>query len=159
MGHASQWPASSTMPPLGVLQTAPSAARAYVATTLAAWGMSDLAAVMGLIVSELVTNGVNASTGPDGSPLYIGGQMLVIQLRLFTDGVRLMAEVCDQAPGVPVRKTASHDDEHWRGLQLVDSLTGSQWGWTSATGGQGKCVWAVVDAGSIGYSGSHGEQE
>jgi hypothetical protein len=71
---------------------------------LVMWGMSDLAPVMDLVVSELVTNGINASTGPDGSPLYIGGRMLVVQLRLSTDGAQLMAEVWDKAPGVPISR-------------------------------------------------------
>lgn len=148
MEGAARWQASRIMPPLGVLPTAPSVARAYARTTLATWGMGDFSAVTDLIVSELVTNGINASTGPDGSPLYVDGRMLVVQLRLFTDGKRLMTEVWDQAPGVPVRKTAGLDDENWRGLQLIDSLTGSQWGWVPATTGPGKCVWAVVDAAS-----------
>ncbi len=148
MDHAARWPVSSTMPPLGVLKTAPSAARACVRSTLVTWGMSDLISVVDLVVSELVTNGINASTGPDGSPLYIDGRMLVVQLRLFTDGTHLMAEVWDRAPGVPISKTAGPDDENWRGLQLVDSLTGSRWGWQDSIDGDGKVVWAVVDAAS-----------
>jgi hypothetical protein len=148
MEHPGRWLATSIMPPLDVLPTAPSAARAHVRTTLATWGMGDLAAVVDLIVSEFVTNSVNASIDPNGSPSYIGGRMPVVQLRLFTDGTRLKAEVWDQAPGVPVQKTAGLDDENWRGLQLVDSLTGSQWGWAPSTEGPGKCVWAVVDAAS-----------
>jgi hypothetical protein len=134
------------MPPLGALPTAPSVARAYARTMLAIWAMSDFSAVTDLLVSELVTNGIKASTGLDGSPLYVDGHMLVVQLRLFADGTRLMMEVWDQASGVPVRKTAGLDDENLRGLQLVDSLTGSQWGWVPATTGPGKCVWAIVDA-------------
>jgi hypothetical protein len=145
---AAQWRASRVMPPLGVLPTAPSVARAYARITLAIWGMGGLGAVADLVVSELVTNGVNASTGPDGAPLYVDRRMLVVQLRLFMDGTRLMTEVWDQAPGFPVRKAAGLDDENWRGLQLVDSLTGSQWGWVPATVGPGKCVWAVVDMAS-----------
>ena len=60
-------------------------------------------------------------------------------MAITTDAVR-------QASGVPVRKTAGLDDENWRGLQLIDSLTGSQWGWAPATAGPGKCVWAAVNA-------------
>jgi hypothetical protein len=142
---AARWQASRFMPPLGVLQTAPSVARAYARITLATWGMGDFSSVTDLIVSELVTNGINASTGLDGAPLYVDGRMLVVQLRLFTDGTRLMTEVWDQAPGVPVRKAASLDDENWRGLDLIDSFTESQWGWVPAAAGPGKCVWAIVD--------------
>jgi hypothetical protein len=145
---AARWPVSSTMPPLDALKTAPSAARAYVRTTLVTWGMSDLVSVMDLAVSELATNGINASTGPDGSPLYIDGRMVVVQLRLSTDGAQLMVEVWGKAPGVPIAKTAGPDDENWRGLQLVASLTGSRCGWQYSDDGDGKVVWAVVDAAS-----------
>jgi hypothetical protein len=138
--HAARWPVSSTMPPMGVLKTAPSAARAYVRTTLVMWGMSDLASVLDLVVSELVTNGINASTGPDGSPLYVDGRMLVVQLRLLTDGMHLMAEVWDKAPGVPIPKEAGPDEESRRGPRLVDSLTGSRWGWQYSDNGDG-IVW------------------
>jgi hypothetical protein len=100
-----RWPVSKVMLPLGALPTAPSVARAYARTMLATWGMGDFSAVTDLIVSELVTNGVNASTGPHGAPLYVDGRMLVVQSRLMT-------EVWDQAPRVPVRKSAGLHDEN-----------------------------------------------
>jgi hypothetical protein len=68
--------------------------------------------------------------------------MPVIRLCLLTDGARLVAEVWDQAPGVPVRLSAGADDESGRGLALVDMITGSRWGWRPARSGRGKCVWA-----------------
>jgi hypothetical protein len=136
------WPMSSVMPPLAALPTAPSAARAYVRATLATWRMSGLADALELVVSELVANGVNASADGDGTPRYIEGRMPVIRLCLLTDGARLAAEVWDEAPGVPVRLSAGRDDESGRGLNIVDTITGSRWGWHPATSGPGKCVWA-----------------
>jgi two-component sensor histidine kinase len=138
----SAWPVSSAMPSLDALPTAPSAARAHVRATLTAWRMSDLADSLELVVSELVTNGVNASAGDDGAPRYVAGRMPVIRLCLLTDGTRLVAEVWDQAPGAPVRLSAERDDESGRGLDLVDMITGSHWGWHPARSGPGKCVWA-----------------
>jgi hypothetical protein len=136
------WPASSVMPPLAALPTAPSAARAHVRMTLATWRMSGLADVLVLVVSELVANSVNASAEGDGTPRYMDGRMPVIRLCLLTDGVRLVAEIWDQAPGIPVRLSAGGDDESGRGLDIVDTITGSRWGWHPARSGRGKCVWA-----------------
>ncbi len=135
------WPVSSVMPPLAALPTAPGAARSYVRATLAQWWMNGLADALELVVSELVTNGVNASSDGAGAPRYVEGRMPVIRLCLLTDGVRLVAEVWDQAPGVPVRLNAGRDDENGRGLDLVDMITGSRWGWRPARSGPGKCVW------------------
>ena len=145
----SAWPVSSVMPPLAALPTAPSAARAHVRATLATWRMSGLADVLELVVSELVANSVVASTESDGTPRYMEGRMPVIRLCLLTDGVRLVAEVWDQAPGVPVRLSARLDDESGRGLDLVDMITGSRWGWHPARSGRGKCVWAELAAPAV----------
>jgi anti-sigma regulatory factor (Ser/Thr protein kinase) len=138
------WPVSSVMPPLAALPTAPSAARAHVRATLATWRMSGLADALELVVSELVANSVNASTDGNGTARYVAGRMPVIRLCLLTDGTRLVAEVWDQAPGVPVHLSAGRDDESGRGLDLVDMITGSRWGWHPARSGPGKCVWAAV---------------
>jgi len=122
------WPVSSVMPPLGALPTAPSAARAHVRAALVTWRMSDLADALELVVSELIANGVNASAGDDGTPRYVDGRMPVVRLCLFTDGIWLVAEVWDQAPGIPTRLCATREDESGRGLDLVDKTTGSRWG-------------------------------
>jgi hypothetical protein len=64
--------------------------------------------------------------------------MLVVWVRLFSDGFRLIIEVVDQAPGVPVEGKAAADDECGRGLPLVDAFTDGHWGWL--LGPPGKCV-------------------
>jgi hypothetical protein len=101
--------------------------------------MSGLADALELVVCELVADGVNASADGDG---YSEGRIPVIRLCMLTDGARLVAEVWDQAPGVPVPLSAGRDDESGRGLNLVDMITGSRWGWHPARSGPGKCVWA-----------------
>jgi hypothetical protein len=145
LGPGRAWPVSSVMPPLAALPTAPSAARAHVRAMLAMWRMRGLCDALELVVSELVANGVNASSDGDGALRYVEGRMPVIRLCLLTDGVRLVAEVWDEAPGVPVRLRAEREDESGRGLDLVDVITGSQWGWRPARSGPGKCVWAAFD--------------
>jgi hypothetical protein len=83
---------------------------------------------------------LNASTEPDDKPLYMDGRMLVVWLGLFTDGATLRAEVWDQAPGAPARRTTGTDDVSGRGLDLVVDALSADWGWFPAQ--SGKCAWA-----------------
>jgi anti-sigma regulatory factor (Ser/Thr protein kinase) len=74
-----------------------------------------------LVVSELVTNAYTAATAlTEESPIDLS-------LRLFDD--RLLVEVIDASPGVPVQ--ARRNDaaaEHGRGLALVSALS-NEWGY------------------------------
>jgi anti-sigma regulatory factor (Ser/Thr protein kinase) len=136
------WPLSSAMPPAGALPTAAGMARAHVRSVLASWRVdSDTIATFELIVSELVANAVSASTGEDGRPLYGPGGMLVVEVRLYSDGTRLLAEVWDQAVGSPVIRQATNLDESGRGLLMIRAL-GAEWGWWPD--GDRKCVWAEM---------------
>lgn len=137
------WPFCSTMPPLAALPTVSAAARAFVRTALRAWHLEALTEDAELVVSELVSNAVAASTDAHGHPVYAGGCVPVIRVCLLTDGARVLVEVCDQAPGVPQVREAAADDESGRGLVLVDAIS-RKWGWCPATGRQGKIVWAEV---------------
>jgi anti-sigma regulatory factor (Ser/Thr protein kinase) len=139
------WPMSSMLPPMGVLTSAPGTARAHVRAVLGGWGLPHLTEVCELVVSELTTNAVEASTGPTGRPLYGGGRMPVVRVCLFSDGVRLLIEVWDQAMGFPVLRPAASDAEAGRGLHLVDALSGGRWGYQPGQG-PAKVVWAEVSA-------------
>jgi hypothetical protein len=140
--QAAAWLASSVLPPLGALRTTPATARGHVRGTLAAWRLSELSDTVELVVSELAANAVNASTGPDGHPAHLDGRIPVIRVRLFAGEAVLVAEVWDEAGGVPARKNADDTDESGRGLDLVHELTSARWGWYHASSGPGKCVWA-----------------
>jgi anti-sigma regulatory factor (Ser/Thr protein kinase) len=142
-GAPNSWPLSSSLP-LGVLPTAPSCARSHVRLVLAEWGMASLAGTAELVVSELVTNSVRASTDADGHPLYRGGVLAHVHVRMFADDTRLLLEVWDTIPAAPVAKHAAPDDETGRGLHLVDVMTAS-WGWTTVDDWPGKCVWAELE--------------
>jgi len=142
----SGWPLSSVMPPLGALRTAPGSARAHARAVLATWRLGGLADAAELVVSELVTNALEASTAPSGGPLYAGGRMAVVGLRLRSDTTRLLIEVYDTAPGSPVLINAGADAESGRGLLTVHALTGGRWGWHPLQGQHGKCVWAELSA-------------
>jgi hypothetical protein len=132
------------MPPLGALTTAPASARARVRVTLGDWQLSELDEDALILVTELVTNALEASTTLSGEPLYIGGHMAVIGLRLHSNRSRLLIEVYDTAPGVPVLKTPDSYAEAERGLRLVSYLTDGRWGWHPVHGQAGKCVWAEL---------------
>ena len=141
-GQPAAWLASSVLPPLGALRTAPATARGHVRSTLAAWRLSELSDTVELVVSELAANAVNASVGPDGHLAHLDGRIPVVRVRLFAGEAILVAEVWDEAGGVPARKNGGTADESGRGLDLVHVLTDARWGWYHAPSGPGKCVWA-----------------
>jgi anti-sigma regulatory factor (Ser/Thr protein kinase) len=142
----SGWPLTSSMPVMGALSTAPASARAHVRVTLSGWQLGEMTEFAEVVVSEAVTNAVNASTVRSGEPVYIGGRMAVIGLRLHSNRSRLLIEVYDQAPGRPVMKYVSADAESGRGLAMIDRLTGGRWAWHTVPGQPGKVVWSVLSA-------------
>ena len=103
-GISVSWPLSSALP-LGALPGATPCARLHARAVLTEWGLDDLAEAAELIVSELVTNAVRASTGPDGRPRYDGSSMPVVVLRMASDRIRLLIEVWDGIPGGPAPRT------------------------------------------------------
>lgn len=109
-----------------------------------------------LIVSELVTNAVNASApglgGPHPGGRDLGGRapryselagaaVISLSLSEFPDG--LLIEVRDSSPDVPVLVHADRYAEHGRGLKLVDALS-KKWGHIPAPHGGGKIVYAFM---------------
>ena len=137
------WPLSSAIPPLAALPTVPALARIFVRATLHAWHQDSLVQDAELIVSELTGNAVTASADTDGRPVYVDGHIPVIRVCLLTDGVRLLIEVRDQAPGIPVLRQVADHEESGRGLVLVSAISNT-WGWNPAKGQQGKVVWAEL---------------
>jgi anti-sigma regulatory factor (Ser/Thr protein kinase) len=137
------WPLSSATPPLAALPTVPALARLFARATLHTWHEDSLVQDAELIVSELTGNAVAASSDTDGRPVYVDGRMPVIRVYLLTDGVRLLIKVFDQAPGIPVLREATEDEESGRGLILVNAIA-DKWGWKPAKGQPGKVVWAQM---------------
>jgi anti-sigma regulatory factor (Ser/Thr protein kinase) len=141
----SSWPLTSSLPPLAPFPSVPKVARGHLAVTCIGWNLATVAEDGQEVVSELATNAINASMGPDGNPRYIGGgRMPTVALRLSSDGIRLLVEVHDEIPSRrPVLTDAGTDAEGGRGLTIVDALS-ADWGWYPMPGG--KCVWAVLFA-------------
>jgi anti-sigma regulatory factor (Ser/Thr protein kinase) len=119
---------------LCALPSAPFWARQYTRLFLANCpGVSDDAIETAqLIVSELVTNAARASASTLG----------VIALSLRPLRNRLIIEVRDQSADVPVLVPADRDEEHGRGLMLVDALS-EEWGYSAEPRG-GKVVYAAL---------------
>lgn len=113
-------------------------ARRFLAGHLSAWGLPHLTDTAELIVSELVTNAVTHAQPPYG-------HLVATRLERLGCGVRI--EVHDSNDSRPERREASADEESGRGLDLVDVLTGGQWG-VSDRNGPGKMVWACVGMGT-----------
>ena len=108
-------------------------ARRQVRTTLAAWGLADLAESTALVLSELMTNSLRHAPQAEGG-------VITTQLVLLDGGV--CVEVHDSGTAQPQLRTARVDDEGGRGLALVDALTGGRWG--VRRDAEGKTVWAFI---------------
>ena len=122
------------------LPTAVPCARLHAVHVLHEWGLRDLADDAQMIVSELITNAIDASTVlPERPP---------VSLRLLLTGTSLVIEVWDHSPRGLQPREADADDECGRGLTVVAALA-DRWG-SERTGSHRKVVWAelaVVDAG------------
>ncbi|MEW2519434.1 ATP-binding protein [Actinacidiphila alni] len=107
-------------------------ARHALAELLAEWELSSLTDSAGLVLSELMTNAVNARV--------VGRECRTVFRRLPT-GVHI--EVHDPSPLLPVLREPRPLAESGRGLPLVALLTDGHWG-TTPRDGIGKLVWAEV---------------
>ncbi len=120
---------------LGALPTAAPCARLHAQHVLHEWGLVHLGEIVELLVSELVTNAIQASQllpGPATPP---------VRLRLSSDRVIVLIEVWDGNPHAPVLMEADMSAECGRGLTLVDALS-ARWSWYFPRDGYGKVVWA-----------------
>jgi anti-sigma regulatory factor (Ser/Thr protein kinase) len=141
-GMSASWPLTTTLP-LGALPGATPCARLHARAVLTEWGLAGLAEAAELIVSELVTNAVRASTGKDGKPRYDGASMPVVVLRMASDRIRLLIEVWDAIPGAPAAAHPGPEDEGGRGLMLVEAMC-DRWRWQTVPNWPGKVVWAEL---------------
>ncbi len=144
---AGEWPLHSFLE-LGALDGAVPSARLHARHVLREWGLAAQADDGELVVSELVTNGVQASRAMTHA---------AIRLRLASDRAQVVICVWDASPQPPVRVDATEDAEHGRGLLLVEAVS-KRWGWfpaqpgnTQSRGAQadsqhGKVVWAIVSS-------------
>jgi anti-sigma regulatory factor (Ser/Thr protein kinase) len=133
---AGPWPERSGLE-LGAFASAVPCARIHARLVVAEWGLRDLADTVELVVSELVTNAVQAA-GPSRD---IGQFIPVIRLCLASDGHSVLIRVWDGSSQAPVRREAGPDDESGRGLLIVEA-SGRDWG--SYRTPDGKVVWVLI---------------
>jgi anti-sigma regulatory factor (Ser/Thr protein kinase) len=132
---------SRTFLELAVLPSAVPCARLHVRQVLWEWGLSAIKETAELLVSELVTNSVNAAQATDHSP--------TLRLRLSANRARLLVEVWDGTTHPPVPRGLENDvpaldAERGRGLFLVEMLS-ERWGWYPARNPEGKVTWCEIE--------------
>ena len=136
------WPLRSYLE-LGALPTAVPCARLHTRQLVWEWGLDGLAESAELLVSELVTNAVQAMEGQDDQP--------AVCLRLSSDNTRLLIEVWDTDPRPPAPIDLGADgipnleEEGGRGLFLVAALS-RRWSWYLTQNPTGKVVWCELAA-------------
>jgi anti-sigma regulatory factor (Ser/Thr protein kinase) len=132
------WPLQTHLE-LAALPTAPGCARDHVRSLAHEWGLPELADTAELLVSELVTNAVQAS---EHLKTRAGLAIVpVVGLWVTSDGISIVLHVWDTNPELPVLKDFAADDETGRGLFLVETLS-KDWGVDRKDGG--KTVWAMI---------------
>ncbi len=87
-----------------------------------------------LLLGELFANAVQHCDAP-------ADRLIEVRFTLINDRLRL--EVHDAGNGRPTLHTATPDDEHGRGLLLVNELA-ERWGCCPRAGGIGKFAWALI---------------
>jgi hypothetical protein len=125
------WPLRSSLE-LGALPTAASCACLHVKHLLWEWGLNCLVESAELLVSELVTNAVNATGQP--------GQ--TVSVNLAGDATRVLIEVWDadqQPPGPREPGQGGTSD----GVLLVAALS-TRWDWYPTQDPRGKVVWCEL---------------
>ncbi len=128
-----QWPLRDFLE-LGALPSAVPCARLHARLVVQEWGLSTLADNVELVVSELITNALNASAGLGPAPS--------VRLWLLGDAGQVLILVWDASPYAPIRTDVPAYAEAGRGLLLVEAAS-SQWG-SSANSRGGKSVWALI---------------
>ncbi|MFJ1934835.1 MULTISPECIES: ATP-binding protein [unclassified Kitasatospora] len=87
-----------------------------------------------LLLGELFANAVQHTDAPTD-------RLIEIRFALVRDRLRL--EVHDAGTGRPSLHTPTPEDEHGRGVLLVNELA-EKWGCCPRAGGVGKFVWALI---------------
>ncbi|MEV7941412.1 ATP-binding protein [Kitasatospora sp. NPDC088264] len=105
--------------------------RAYLAALPTGDRYSDVAE---LLLGELFANAVQHTDAPTDR---------LIEIRFSLTADRLRLEVHDAGTGRPSLHTPTPEDEHGRGVLLINELA-EKWGCCPRAGGVGKFVWALI---------------
>jgi len=111
---------------VAALDTAPGCLRLHAKLMLGEWGIADLSDTAELLVSELVTNAVQAPA--PRSPAGPSAECSCVELRLTVDDRAVVIEVWDGYPAPPPRPSLPDASAlSGRGLFLVQQLS-HRWG-------------------------------
>ncbi|MEE4595773.1 ATP-binding protein [Streptomyces sp. DSM 41524] len=131
---------------LACLPSAVAWARRHTRSVLTTWAIGQTTTdIAELLVSELVTNAVRATGYDDTTTVLTYTQRAQVErcsLTLQRGNGRLLIEVADSSRQPPVRRDAPEDEEHGRGLTLVERLS-LRWSYYYP-GPVGKVVWCEV---------------
>jgi anti-sigma regulatory factor (Ser/Thr protein kinase) len=125
---------------LGALPSAVPCARLHARQVLWEWGLSEASEIAELLLSELVTNAVQAARATVND--------MPVNVRISADRRRLLIEVWDSnieppAPRVLENDFPELDAESGRGLFLVETLS-ERWGWYPTRNPEGKVTWCEL---------------
>jgi anti-sigma regulatory factor (Ser/Thr protein kinase) len=120
---------------LAATSAAAGRARAWTRAVLAEWNLRRLAEDAELVVSELVTNAVQAGSQ--------AGTSDPVRVCMAAIGTQLLIQVRDSCPGFPVRRNSGAGDEAGRGLMIVDQVA-AEVGWYRVPASRGKVVWCLL---------------
>lgn len=120
----------------------PRRARRHTVEFAEHWGLHHLVEAAEVVVSELMTNALEASL-PERGRRGVAMVVAPLELRLSADGGQLRIEIRDHIPDPPVLvEDPDVDDERGRGLILVDNYC-EVWGYHRLSTG-GKVVWCLL---------------
>jgi anti-sigma regulatory factor (Ser/Thr protein kinase) len=128
---------------LAAVASAAGFSRLLARTTLQQWELTRMVDDSEMVISELVTNAVEATGVTDPHPQWRAlANLAVIRVRLLLYDTRLIIDVWDRESTAPVLKEAVPEDEYGRGLSIVDALC-TRWDYFYPQTG-GKVVWAEL---------------
>jgi hypothetical protein len=114
-------------------------ARRLTRTALTRWGLPHLADDAEAIASELAANAVAYAVDPQG-----GRPAIIFTIHYRPSALHIT--IWDNGPGQPVHAEPAADAETGRGLDIIDALTNSNWGWWPTPRSGGKVVHATLAA-------------
>jgi anti-sigma regulatory factor (Ser/Thr protein kinase) len=125
---------------LGALPSAVPCARLHARQVLLEWGLPEVAEIAELLLSELVTNAVQAAQATVND--------LPVNVRLSANRDRLLVEIWDSNVQPPAPRALENgfpdvDAESGRGLFLVETLS-ERWGWYPTRNPGGKVTWCEL---------------
>jgi anti-sigma regulatory factor (Ser/Thr protein kinase) len=133
---ADLWPLQNFLE-LGPQASAVPRARRHVRQLLREWNLTDSGETAELVVSELLTNAVQATHDLEF--------LAPVRLWLLSDKRSVLILVWDSSPQPPARIDAADDAENGRGLLLVEAIS-TRWNWYVPHHLGGKVTWAQIGA-------------